>query len=99
MLQSLAERGTAAAEALKGQALYIAVLDHSSIDDPSRDIAVLSSYDPVALDQACVDLVNMTEECQTLALHIADCNGLSTLIQAEQMGLGSRTYAFSSIEN
>ncbi len=98
-MKSLAERGAAAAETLKGQALYIAVLDHFSIDDPSRDVAVLSSYDPVSLDQACVDLVNMNEECQTLALHIADCSGLSTLIQAEQMGLGSRTYAFLSIEN
>ncbi len=99
LMKSLAERGAAAAETLKGQALYIAVLDHSSIDDPSRDVAVLSSYDPVSLDQACVDLVNMNEECQTLALHIADCSGLSTLIHAEQMGLGSRTYAFLSIDD
>ncbi len=98
-MKSLAEHGTAAAEALKGQVLYIAVLDHSSIDNPSHDVAVLSSYDPVSLDQACVDLVNMNEECQTLALHIADCSGLSTLIHAEQMGLGSRTYTFLSIDN
>ena len=76
-----------------------AVLDHFSIGDVSNDVAVLSSYDPVSLDQACVDLVNMSEECQILALHIASCNGLSTLIQAEQMGLGSRTYAFLSIDN
>ncbi len=98
-MRSLAERGAAAAETLKEQALYLAVLDHSSIDDPSHDVAVLSSYDPVALDQACVDLVNMTKECQALAVHIEECSGLSTLIHAEQMGLGSRTYAFSSIEN
>lgn len=99
LMKSLAEHGNAAAETLKGQVLYIAVLDHFSIGDTANDIAILSSYDPVSLDQACVDLVNMTEECHRLALHIASCNGLSTLIQAEQMGLGSRTYAFLSIDN
>ena len=98
-MKSLAEHGNAAAETLKGQVLYIAVLDQFSIGDTANDIAILSSYDPVSLDQACVDLVNMTDECHRLALHIADCNGLSTLIQAEQMGLGSRTYAFLSIDN
>lgn len=99
LMKLLAERGNAAAETLKGQVLYIAVLDHFSIGNDSTDIAILSSYDPVSLDQACVDLVNMSEECQILALHIASCKGLSTLIQAEQMGLGSRTYAFLSIDN
>lgn len=95
----LAERGNAAAETLKGQVVYMAVLDRLSIGDSSTDIAILSSYDPVALDQACVDLVNMIEECQMLALHITGCKGLSTLIQAEQMGLGNRTYAFLRIDN
>ena len=99
LMKLLAEHGNMAAETLKGQVLYIAVLDHFSIGDVSNDVAILSSYDPVSLDQACVDLVNMSEECQMLALHIASCNSISTLTQAEQMGLGIRTYAFLSIDN
>lgn len=96
-MKELAELGNAAAETLKGQVLYIAVLDHFSIGDASSDAAIFSSYDPVSLDQACLDYINMTEEGQSFALHIADCGGLSALIHAEQMGLGSRTYALLNI--
>ena len=46
LMKLLAERGNMAAETLKGQVLYIAVLDHFSIGDVSNDVAILSSYDP-----------------------------------------------------
>lgn len=97
LMERLAEQGKAAAESLAGPILYIAVLDQWSIGNPAYGGAIVASYDPVSLDQACVDLVNMTEECQSLATQIADCNGIDTLIHAEQMGWGSRTYAFLSI--
>lgn len=96
-MKELAELGNAAAETLKGQILYIAVLDHFGIGDATSDATIFSSYDPVSLDQACLDYVNMTEEGQSFALHIADCGGLSTLIHAERLGLGSRTYALLNI--
>lgn len=96
-MKELAELGNAAVETLTEQVLYIAVLDHFGIGDASSDAAIFPSYDPVSLDQACLDYVNMTEEGQSFALHIADCGGLSTLIHAEQMGLGSRTYALLNI--
>lgn len=98
LMKHLAEQGNTVAESLNDPVLYIAVLDHWSIGDSSYKGNIVSSYDPVSLDQACVDLVNMTEECQSLAAHIAASNGIYTLVNAEQMGWGSRTYAFLSID-
>lgn len=98
LMKHLAEQGNTAAKNLNDPVLYIAVLDHWSIGNSSYKGRIVASYDPVSLDQACVDLVNMTEECQSLAAHIAASNGIYTLVNAEQMGLGSRTYAFLSID-
>lgn len=98
LMKHLAEQGNTVAESLNNPVLYIAVLDHWSIGDSSYKGNIVSSYDPVSLDQACVDLVNMTEECQSLAAHIAVSNGIYTLVNAEQIGWGSRTYAFLSID-
>lgn len=86
------------AESLSGPVLYIAVLDQWSVGDSAYGGAIAASYDPISLDQACVDLVNMAEECQPLAAHIASCNGINTLVAGEQDGWGSRTYAFLSID-
>lgn len=97
-MKRLAEQGQAAAESMSEPVLYIAVLDHQSIGNSEYGGSIVSSYDTVSLDQACVDLINMTEECQSLAAHIASRNGIYTLINAEQMGWGSRTYAFLSID-
>ena len=94
LMERLAEQGKAAAESLNGPILYIAVLDQRSVGNPAYGGAIAASYDPVSLDQACVDLVNMAEECQSPAARIEDCNGIDTLIHAEQMGWDSRTYAF-----
>lgn len=98
MMQYLAEQGKAAAESVNGPILYIAVLDQWSVGESAYSGNIVASYDPVSLDQACVDLINMTEECQSLAAHIAVCKGIYTLVNAEQMGWGSRTYAFLSID-
>lgn len=98
MMQYLAEQGKAAAESVSGPILYIAVLDQWSIGDPTYSGNIVASYDPISLDQACVDLINRAEKCQSLAAHIADCKGIYTLVNAERMGWGSRTYAFLSID-
>lgn len=99
MMQYLAGEGKAVAESLNGPVLYIAVLDQWSINDSAYGGNIVASYDPISLDQACVDLVNMTEECQSLATHIAACKGIYTLVDAEQMGWGSRTYALLNIDS
>ena len=72
-LESMAEAGKSVADYLNGNILYINVMNRLSVDcdcdgspaEPDmHDIGILASYDPVALDQACVDLVYGTEDGQ-----------------------------------
>lgn len=63
----------------------------SSPSEPDRhDIGILASFDPVAQEQACVDLVYASEDGQSLLNRIESRNGLHTLEQAKKLGLGSR---------
>ena len=63
-----------------------------------HDIGILASYDPVALDQACIDLVYSAEDGDALVERIESRNGLHTLEHAEDIGLGSRTYELVNID-
>jgi uncharacterized Fe-S center protein len=56
------------------------------------DIGILASLDPVALDQACVDLVFAAQDGKDLIERIRSRNGILTLEHAENIGLGSRAY-------
>ena len=102
-MELLSETGKQVADNLNGKILYINVMDRLSIESSgvtlpesnTYNIGILSSYDPVALDQACIDLVNMLKEGEALAVHINSCNGVYTLVQAERIGLGCRTYALT----
>ena len=100
-LESMAEAGKSVVDALDGNILYINVMNRLSVDcdcdsNPAEpdmhDIGILASYDPVALDQACVDLVYAAEDGQSLVNRIESRNGLHTLEHAEAIGLGSRNY-------
>lgn len=105
-LEALAEAGKQTVDSLDGQVLYISVMDRLSIESGGitlpqtspYNVGILASYDPVALDQACVDLVRMVREGRPLAAHIDSCNGIDTLLQAERLGLGSRTYALMMVD-
>lgn len=107
-LESMAEAGKSVADALDGNILYINVMNRLSVDcdcdgNPSEpdmhDIGILASFDPVALDQACIDLVYSAEDGQSLINRIESRNGLHTLEHAEEIGLGSRTYRLESIDD
>ncbi len=63
-----------------------------------HDIGILASLDPVALDQACVDLVYSAEDGQSLISRIESRNGLHTLEQAAKIGLGRREYQLVNID-
>ena len=63
-----------------------------------HDIGILASTDPVALDQACVDLVYNAPDSASLQRRIERQNGVHTLEHAEKIGLGSRTYTLVSID-
>lgn len=105
-LESMAEAGKSVVDALEGNILYINVMNRLSVDcdcdghpaEPDmHDIGILASYDPVALDQACVDLVYAAEDGDSLVKRIESRNGLHMLEHAEAIGLGSRVYDLVSI--
>ncbi len=92
--------------------IYINVMNNMSVDcdcdgNPSapclRDIGILASTDPVALDQACLDLVfNHTnsngDDAKPLVNRINQKHGIHTVEHAEKIGLGSRKYTIISID-
>lgn len=57
-----------------------------------HDIGILASTDPVALDQACVDLVYKAKDSENLIKRIESRNGIHTLDYCEKIGFGSRKY-------
>ena len=106
-LESMAEAGKSVSDYMEGNMLYINVMNRLSVDcdcdgspaEPDmHDIGILASFDPVALDQACVDLVYAAEDGASLIQRIESRNGLLTLEHAEEIGLGSRTYELVSID-
>lgn len=62
-----------------------------------HDIGILASADPVAVDQACIDLVWVSEGNESFVNRVEDRNGLHTLENAEDIGLGSRSYQLVDI--
>ncbi|MDR2924100.1 MAG: DUF362 domain-containing protein [Treponema sp.] len=100
-LESMAEAAKAIADASRGKILYINVMNHLSVDcdcssrpaaPTMADIGILASLDPVALDQACVDLVYAAKDGKDLIQRIESRNGLLTINHAERIGLGSKAY-------
>ena len=107
-LESMAEAGKSVADALGGNILYINVMNRLSVDcdcdgNPAEpdmhDIGILASYDPVALDQACIDLVYAAEDGQSLVNRIESRNGIHTVEHAEEIGLGRRDYTLVSVDS
>lgn len=107
-LEAMAEAGKSVSDYLDGNILYINVMNRLSVDcdcdgNPAEpdmhDIGILASFDPVAVDQACIDLVYAAQDGGSLINRIESRNGLHTLEQAEAIGLGSRTYHVVSIDH
>lgn len=106
--ESMAEAGKSVVEALDGNILYISVMNHLSVDcdcdgNPAEpdmhDIGILASADPVALDQACVDLVYASQDdTESLINRMESRNAVHVLEHGEDIGLGSRTYQMVSID-
>ena len=90
------------------RALYINVMNRLSVDcdcdgNPAEpdmhDIGILASLDPVALDQACIDLVYGAPDGGSLIQRIESRNGLHTLEHTETIGFGSRNYTLVNIDD
>lgn len=108
-LEAMADAGKAVSDYLGNgeRIVYINVMNRLSIDcdcdgNPSEpdihDVGILASTDPVAVDQACIDLVYVAEENQSLVNRIESRNGLHTLENGEAVGLGSRAYRLTVLE-
>lgn len=110
-LESMAEAGKAVSDYLgNGERIaYINVMNRLSVDcdcdgNPAQpdmhDIGILASTDPVALDQACIDLIYEQQDGDGASLveRIESRNGLHTLEHAETIGLGSRNYELRHID-
>lgn len=107
-LESMGEAGKAVSDHLGDRITYVSVMNRLSVDcdcvgrpeEPDmHDIGILSSSDPVALDQACVDLVYAAEDGEKLIRRIESKNGLHTLEHAAEIGLGSREYQLVMIDD
>lgn len=102
-LESMADAGSSVVKLFKGNAVYVNVMKNMSVDcdccavaeDPClADIGVLVSTDPVAVDQACVDLVYACDDPGKAHFleRVESRNGVHTIEAAAAMGVGSREY-------
>lgn len=107
-LESMAEAAKGVYDYMDGKMLFINVMNRLSVDcdcnaNPAEpdmhDIGILASFDPVALDQACVDLVYAAPDSQSLIKRMESLHGIHTLEHAEEIGLGSRAYSLVKIDD
>ncbi len=109
-LEAMGDATSAVADYMENKVVYINVMNRLSVDcdcdgNPAEpdmhDIGILASYDPVAVDQACIDLVYAQKDGDGASLveRIESRNGLHTLEHAAEIGLGSREYNLVSIDN
>ena len=107
-LESMADAASSIAKYFEGKIAYINVMKNMSVDcdccavaeDPKMaDIGMLASLDPVALDQACVDLVYQSDDPgkKHLIERMESRNGIHTVEAAAELGIGSRDYEFVEI--
>ena len=108
-LKSMADAASSVVDYFKGEVVYINVMKNMSVDcdccavaeDPCmKDIGVLISLDPIAIDQACIDLVYAAKEDpgqSHLLERIESRNGVLTIEASAALGFGSREYELIEI--
>lgn len=108
-LESMADAASSVHNYFKDNIVYINVMKNMSVDcdccavaeDPCmKDIGILISTDPIAIDQACLDLVYASEDPgkEHLIERIESRNGVHTIEAAEALGYGSRDYELIEIK-
>ena len=107
-LEAMADAAGSVIEYFKGNLLYVNVMKNMSVDcdccavaeDPCiADIGILVSDDPIAIDQACVDLVYGCDDPGKAHLleRIESRNGIHTVEAAAAIGYGSRQYTLIEV--
>ncbi len=107
-LESMADASKSIMDRFGDRIAFINVMKNMSVDcdccavaeDPAMgDIGILASLDPVALDQACLDLVYASRDPgrDHLLERIESRNGVHTVEAAAKIGVGSREYELTEI--
>ena len=107
-LESMADADKSIVDYFKGNIAFINIMCNMSVDcdccavaeDPCmKDIGILASLDPVALDQACVDLVYNSDDPgkDHLIERIESRNGTHTIDAAYELGVGSKEYGLIEV--
>lgn len=108
-LESMADSASSVIDYFKGNIAYINVMKNMSVDcdccakaeDPCiADIGILASTDPIAIDQACIDLVYSSTDAgrDHLIERIESRNGIHTIESASKLGYGYREYELINID-
>ncbi len=109
-LESMADAASSVVEFFKSKIVYINMLVNLSVDcdccavaeDPCmKDIGMMISLDPLAIDQACVDMIYASKDKgrDHFVARVERQNGLHTLEAAQKLGFGSREYELVDIDS
>ena len=107
-LESMADADKSIVDYFKENILFINIMCNMSVDcdccavaeDPCmQDIGILASTDPVALDQACIDLVYNSNDPgkDHFIERVESRNGVHTIEAAAELGVGNREYELETI--
>lgn len=102
-LEAMADAAASVVDYFKGNAVFVNVMKNISVDCDCdgnasapcmKDVGILASADPVAVDQACLDLVyNSTDPGKNkLIARIESLHGVHTVEAAADLGVGTREY-------
>ena len=102
-LESMAEAASTVVDYFKGNMVFINVMANMSVDcdccavaeDPCmKDMGILISLDPVAIDQACIDIVTNSDDPgkEHFLERVNSRNGIHTIERAAELGFGNREY-------
>ena len=108
-LEAMADAASSVVDHFKGNMAFINVMKNISKDCDCdgnasapcmKDIGVLASLDPVAVDQACLDLVYNSEDPgkDILINRIESLHGIHTVEAAAELGVGTREYELINID-
>ena len=108
-LESMAEAASAVVDYFNGNMAFINVMCNMSVDcdccaiaeDPCmKDIGILASLDPIAIDQACIDLVMNSNDSgkEYFMERVNSRNGIHTIEYASKIGFGSREYELIEVD-
>lgn len=108
-LESMADSASSVVEYFKNKIAFINIMCNMSVDcdccavaeDPCmKDIGILASLDPIAIDQACIDLVKNSndEGKEHLLERINSRNGTHTIDAAAELGFGTKEYELINID-